>query len=443
MKVQMQILIALGLGLKRNWHIFSGLILGVIVGTLMHQYNLNNHFVMNILDFVGKLFLRLISMVVIPLVISAIVIGITSIGDNKQLGKLGSKMIGFYALITTVAVTIGAALALIFKPGLKAANQCISEFSQTDVQAIVASTIETQRENIWQNFLNFVPMNPLHALADGNMVAIIVFMVIFAVALAKAGEVNRPFVSFFESIFAATMKITDWIMCFAAPGVFALAAVNVSHFGLHIFSSISSYLGVLSLGFLIQLAIVYPLFLKIFSKVPAGMLYAAIAEAMMVAFGTASSSATLPLTIACCEKRGISHKISSFVLPLGATLNADGTALLQTVAVIFLAQAYDVTLTPFLIIQICVLAIISSSTTAGIPGAGLITIALILNSMGLSQEQLVVGFGFLFTLDRITDMLRTLVNVTSDAVVAAAIADSENEINYDLLNNPEEYKEII
>ena len=443
MKVQMQILIALGLGLKRNWHIFSGLILGVIVGTLMHQYNLNNHFVMNILDFVGKLFLRLISMVVIPLVISAIVIGITSIGDNKQLGKLGSKMIGFYALITTVAVTIGAALALIFKPGLKAANQCISEFSQTDVQAIVASTIETQRENIWQNFLNFVPMNPLHALADGNMVAIIVFMVIFAVALAKAGEVNRPFVSFFESIFAATMKITDWIMCFAAPGVFALAAVNVSHFGLHIFSSISSYLGVLSLGFLIQLAIVYPLFLKIFSKVPAGMLYAAIAEAMMVAFGTASSSATLPLTIACCEKRGISHKISSFVLPLGATLNADGTALLQTVAVIFLAQAYDVTLTPFLVIQICVLAIISSSTTAGIPGAGLITIALILNSMGLSQEQLVVGFGFLFTLDRITDMLRTLVNVTSDAVVAAAIADSENEINYDLLNNPEEYKEII
>ena len=443
MKVQMQVLIALGLGLKRNWHIFSGLILGVIVGTLMHQYNLNNHFIMDVLGFVGKLFLRLISMVVIPLVISAIVIGITSIGDNKQLGKLGTKMIGYYAIITTAAVSIGATLALIFKPGLKAASQCISEFSKTDVQAIVASTIEAQRENIWQNFLNFIPENPLHALADGNMVAIIVFTVIFAIALAKAGEINRPFVSFFESIFAATMKVTDWIMCFAAPGVFALTAVSVSHFGLHIFSSISSYLGVLALGFMIQLAVVYPLFLRIFSKVPAGMLYAAIAEAMMVAFGTASSSATLPLTIACCEKRGISHKISSFVLPLGATLNMDGTALLQTVAVIFLAQAYDVTLTPFLIVQICVLAIVASSTSAGIPGAGLITIALILNSMGLSQEQLVVGFGFLFTLDRITDMLRTLVNVTSDAVVAAAIADNENEINYDLLNNPEEYKEII
>ena len=173
------------------------------------------------------------------------------------------------------------------------------------------------------------------------------------------------------------------------------------------------------------------------------MLYSAVAEALMVAFGTASSSATLPLTIACCEKRGISHKISSFVLPLGATLNFDGTALLQTVAVLFLVQAYQVPLTPFLIIQIAILAIIASSTCAGIPSGGIITIALILNaSMGLSPEQLVAGFAFLFTIERITDMLRTMLNVTSDAVVAATIADNENEINYDLLNNPQAYEDI-
>ena len=190
---------------------------------------------------------------------------------------------------------------------------------------------------------------------------------------------------------------------------------------------------------MLQLCVVYPLFLKFFSKVNIGMLYSAVAEAMMVAFGTASSSATLPLTIACCEKRGISHKIASFVLPLGATLNMDGTALLQTVAVIFLAQAYGVALTPFLIIQIALLAIIASSTCAGIPGAGLITIALILNGMGLSPEQLVAGFAFLFTIERITDMMRTLVNVTSDAVVVAA---NENEINYGLLNNPAAYEDI-
>jgi len=291
-------------------------------------------------------------------------------------------------------------------------------------------------------FLDFIPSNPLAALASGNMVAIIVFVLIFAIALAKVGDVNRPIVSFFESIFAATMKITDWIMVLAAPGVFALTASAVSSFGMNIFASIGKYLLVLAIGFFIQMFVVYPIFLKCFSKVSIWMLYSAVAEALMVAFGTASSSATLPLTIACCEKRGISHKISSFVLPLGATLNMDGTALLQVVAVIFLAQAYGVPLSAFLLVQIALLAIIASSTSAGISGAGLITIALILNGMGLSPEQLVAGFAFLFTIERVTDMMRTLVNVTSDAVVVAAIADNENEINYDLFNNPEAYEEI-
>ena len=436
----MQVLIALGLGLKRNWHIFAGLVLGVLVGIWLHKEP--SPFLMTTLTFIGQVFIRLIQMVVIPLVISAIVIGITSIGDSKQLGKLGTKMIFYYTIITVMAVTIGGALALLLKPGLGAAHY-INIDTAADIQAQVAATIEAQKGNLLNIILGFIPKNPLSSIASGDMVPIIVFALIFSVALAKVGDINRPFVSFFESIFAATMKITDWIMCFAAPGVFALTAVAVSSFGIDIFMSISKYLGVLALGCAIQFFVVYPIFLKIFSKVPVMMLYAAMAEAMMVAFGTASSSATLPLTIACCEKRGISHKVSSFVLPLGATLNMDGTAMLQTIAVIFLAQAYGVALTPFLVIQIAVLAIVASSTCAGIPGAGLITIALVLNGMGLSPEQLVAGFAFLFTIERITDMMRTLLNVTSDAVVAAAIADNENEINYDLLNNPENYGDVI
>lgn len=440
MKLHMQILIALGLGLKRNWHIFFGLIAGVIVGIFLHGHD--SVFLTKILTFIGQVFIRLIQMVVIPLVISAIIIGITSIGDNKQLGKFGSKMILYYGIITVLAVTIGAVLALGLKPGVGAAQYINSE-AAVGIQHQVAESIQQQKGNVLNIFLNFVPKNPIESLAKGDMISIIVFALIFAVALAKVGEINRPVVSFFESVFAATMKVTDWIMYFAAPGVFALTATAVSSFGINIFHSISSYLMVLIIGFTIQLFVVYPLFLKVFSKVPVLMLYAAIAEAMMVAFGTASSSATLPLTIACCEKRGISHKVSSFVLPLGATLNMDGTALLQTVAVIFLAQAYGVHLGPFLILQICFLAIIASSTCAGIPGAGLITIALILNGLGLSPEQLVAGFAFLFTIERLTDMMRTMLNVTSDAVVAAAIADNENEINYDLLNNPDAYKEII
>lgn len=440
MKLHMQILIALGLGLKRNWHIFFGLIAGVFVGIFLHGHD--NIFITKVLTFIGQVFIRLIQMVVIPLVISAIVIGITSIGDNKQLGKYGVKMIVYYGIITIAAVTIGAFLALAVKPG-EGAAQYINTASAVSIQHQVAASIEQQKGNVLNIFLNLIPKNPLESLAKGDMVSIIVFALIFAVALAKVGEINRPVVSFFESIFAATMKVTDWIMYFAAPGVFALTATAVSSFGVDIFGSVSKYLMVLGIGFAIQFFIVYPVFLKVFSKVPVLMLYAAVAEAMMVAFGTASSSATLPLTIACCEKRGISHKVSSFVLPLGATLNMDGTALLQTVAVIFLAQAYGITLSPFLIIQIAFLAIIASSTCAGIPGAGLITIALVLNGMGLSPEQLVAGFALLFTMDRLTDMVRTTLNVTSDTVVAAAIADNENEINYDLLNNPDGYKEII
>ena len=438
MKLHMQILIALGLGLKRNWHIFFGIIVGIFLGIYLHAHP--HAIVDSVLTFIGQVFIRLIQMVVIPLVVSAIIIGITSIGDNKQLGKFVSKMILYYGILTTVAVTIGAALALLIKPGTGAAHY-ISENVVASVQTSVATAMQEQG-NVLNLILSFFPNNPFEAIASGNMVPIILFVVLFALALAKVGDVNRPIVSFFESVFAATMKITDWIMVFAAPGVFALTASAVSSFGGGIFAAISKYLLVLLAGFMIQMFMIYPLFLKCFSKVSAPMLFSAIAEAMMVAFGTASSSATLPLTIACCEKRGISHKISSFVLPLGATLNFDGTALLQTVAVIFLAQAYQVPLDFFLVAQIALLAIVASSTCAGIPGGGLITIALILNGMGLSPEQLVAGFAFLFTIERLTDMLRTTLNIASDAVVAATIADNENEINYDLLNNPAAYEDI-
>lgn len=440
MNVWMKIFIALGLGIKRNWHIFFGLIAGIIVGIFLHTHE--NPLVSNILVLIGQLFIRLIQMVVIPLVISAIIIGVTSIGDNKQLGKYGTKMILYYGVITVCAVVIGAVLALIFKPGLGAA-QYVNVASAVEIQQQVESTIAETQGHLTSIFLGFIPKNPLESIAKGEMIPIIVFVLIFALALAKIGEMNRPIVSFFESTFAATMKVTDWIMYFAAPGVFALTATAISSFGMDIFQCISKYLLVLLISFAIQFFIVYPVFLKIFSRVPVLMLFAAMAEAMMVAFGTASSSATLPLTITCSERGGISHKISNFVLPLGATLNMDGTAILQTVAVIFLAQMYGIHLTPFIIIQICFLAIIASSTSAGIPGAGLITIALVLNGLGLSPEQLVAGFAMLFALEKLTDMFRTVLNVTSDAVVTAAIADNENEINYDLLNNPDTFKEII
>lgn len=440
MKIHMQVLIAIGLGLKRNWHIFFGILSGIIVGIFLNGHQ--NSALFDFLTFVGQAFIRLIQMVVIPLVVSSVIIGIASIGDNRQLSKFGLKMVLYYGIITVLAVIIGLSLALTIRPG-NGAGQYIDSQAAVDIQQQVSATIEHQRDNILNILLDFIPKNPLSSLATGDMVPILVFALVFAIALARIGEINRPVISFFESVFAATMKVTDWIMYLAAPGVFALTATAIASFGLDIFSCISKYLLVIVVGLGIQLFVVYPLFLKAFSKVPVWTLYAAMTEAMMVAFGTASSSATLPLTIACCEKRGISHKISSFVLPLGATLNMDGTALVQIVAVLFLAQAYGVDLSLFMLIQIAVLTIVASSTCAGIPGTGLITIMLVLNGMGLTPEQMISGFALLFTLDRILDMFRTMINVTSDAVVAAAIADNENEINYDLLNNPDSYNEVI
>ncbi len=440
MGFHMQILIALLLGIKRNWHIFLGLILGVICGIVFPQtqYPLAH----KIFTFIGQAFINIIQMVVIPLVISAIVIGISSVGDNKQLAKFGKKMILFYTIITVAAVSIGALLAVFMRPG-EGAKEFINPAIAQELQGLVSTMIADQHSHLAQILLNLIPRNPFYALSLGDMIPIIIFVLVFAIALSKIGEINRPVVSFFESVFAATMKVTDWIMYLAAPGIFALVASSISSFGVEMFQGIWKYLLVVAIGLLIQFVVIYPLMLKIFSKVSVSKLYGAITEAVMVAFGTASSSATLPLTITCCEKRGISSKICSFVLPLGATLNMDGTALVQTIAVIFLTQAYGIELSALVIVQIAFLAIVASSTCAGIPGAGLITIALVLNGIGLTPEQMVVGFSFLFALDRFTDMLRTTANVTSDAVVAAIIADNANEINYELFNNPELQKDII
>ena len=443
MKLHLQTLfVAIGLGIKRNWHIFLAIILGICFGNYIHCHPTSFEKIVGFLDVVGQAFIRIIQMLVIPLVCSAIVVGISSIGDSKQIGKFGKKMIILYTIIALVAVGIGAALALIVQPGV-GLYDLISKTSAAEVQAQVQGYIAIQEGMLGSIFLDMIPQNPIESLAKGEMIPIIFFALIFSLALSKVGEINRPIVSFFESVFAATMKLTDWIMILAAPGIFALTTVAVAHFGLQMFATVSKFFLVLFSGILLLFCVVYPLLLKCFSKVPVSTFYTAIIEALLVAFGTASSSATLPLTIACCEKRGISHKVCSFVLPLGATLHMDGTALFQTVAVLFLTQAYGVTLEPLQIIQVALLSIVASCTSAGIPGAGLITIALVLNSIGLTSHQLVEGFAFLFAIERILDMIRTTANVASDTVVAAIIADNENEIDYDLLNNTDGYKEII
>lgn len=441
MKLHSQILVALGLGAKRNWHIFFAIIIGIFTGVLLpaDQHPL----IHSVFGFVGQIFIRLVQMIVIPLVFSAIVVGIASLGDSKQLGKIGMKMVLYFGIILIFAVSIGALLGTAFSPGDTIKNY-IDKNQATLVQTQVAQTVEDHKENLADMYLNMIPKNPMESLAKGDMIPIILFVIIFGSALAVIGEINRPVVAFFESIFAATMKVTDWIMVLAMPGIFALTASSVASFGMSIFGGLVKFLALLFIGFAIQLFVVYPIFTHVFARLNAFSIYKAAAEAMMVAFGTASSSATLPVTIACCERRvGISNKICSFVLPLGATMHMDATAMFQVLCVMFLAQAYGVVLDPFTIVFICVFAMLASSTCAGIPGAGLITIALVLKILGLTPDQLVVGFAFLFTVDRIADMFRTLINVTSDTVVAAVIAANENELDYEVLENQDVWKEVI
>lgn len=449
MKLHWQILVAIGLGIKRNWHIFFALIGGVFVGLWFPFQQGDPAPFHEILYFVGQAFIRLIQMIVIPLVISAIIVGIASLGDSRQLGKIGIKMVGYYALITVIAVTIGISLAMAVKPGKGLKPQIDAQQSQIVQEKI--EIIKKETLNIPALILNMIPGNPINDANNAKnhmetrMVQILVAVIIFGAAFAAIGEVNRPVVSFFESVFAATMKVTDWIMVIAMPGIFSLTAYAVAKTGLETIKELWMYVAVILLGLAIQFFVTYPVIIKLFSKVKVFSLYQAITEAMMVAFGTASSSATLPVTIACCERRaGISGKICSFVLPLGATMNMDATALFQSVAVIFIAQAYDITLSPLMLVLIGVLAIVASSTSAGIPSAGVITLALILQGgLKLSIEEVGQAYALIFAFDRIIDMFRTVINVTSDAVVAAIIASNEGELDYELLENEEVWKEVV
>jgi proton glutamate symport protein len=442
MKLHWQILVALGLGAKRNWHIFFALIAGIIFGLMFPAVNGKAYILHGILSFAGQVFIRLIQMVVIPLVVSAIIVGIASLGDGKQLGKIGFRMVFYYLIIAVIAVTIGAVLSVTMKPGEKV-QATISQQQASVVQAQVDAA-KNDKVHLTQMYLNMIPKNPIEALAKADLVPILIFTIVFGCAFAAIGDLNRPVVSFFESMFAATMRVTDWIMVLATPGIFALTATAVSTSGIHIFNQLWPFIFVVLLGLSIQILITYPILLKVFAKVNFASLYKAVTEAMMVAFGTASSSATLPVTIACCERRaGISSKICSFVLPLGITMSKDGTALFQTISIIFIAQAYGVHLDMFAIIQICAMAIIASSSTAGIPSAGVITMTIILNSLGLTPDEVIQGFALLFAIDRLVDMFRTVINVTSETVIASIIAAKEGELDFDLLGNQEVWKEVV
>jgi len=375
---------------------------------------------------VGSLFLRLIKMVIVPLVFASLLVGVASLGDIRKLGRLGGKTLGLYLTTTALAVTIGLVCAHVINPGSFVSTadkaQLVAQFSgaagsKAHSAAQAPSTID--------NILNIIPSNPLGALSSGNMLQIIFFALIFGVALTMMGTAKaQPVITFFDRVQEAMVVIIHMVMEVAPYGVAALIADVVGNSGASVLGALLIYGLAVVVGLLIHAGGVYGTIVRSVAKLKLGDFLRAIRPAQLIAFSTSSSSATLPVSLECSEENlGVSNSVSSFVLPLGSTVNMDGTALYQGVAAVFIAQVFSIDLTIGDQLTIVLTATIASIGAAGVPGAGMVTLAMVLTTVGIPQ----VGIALILGMDRILDMFRTSVNVTGDLAVTAAIAVSEGE----------------
>jgi Na+/H+-dicarboxylate symporter len=373
----------------------------------------------------GDLFIRLLSFLAIPLVVASLIVGASSLGDIKQLGRIGSKTFALYLVTTGVAITIGLVSANLIKPGNMLDEGTKTRLLSTFEDESAEKAVQTLDIDIVEFFVNIVPKNPIDALASGNMIQIVFFAVIFGITLTYLDKNhNEPVIIFFEGVSQTMIKMVDIFMKIAPLGVFALISATVADFGFEILETLIWYSFTVVLALAIQTIFVYGSIVKIFSKIKIIDFFKGMRNAHAIAFSTSSSAATLPLTFDCVENNlGVSKKISGFVLPLGATINMDGTALYQGVAAVFIAQVYGMDLTIVEQLTIIFTAVLASIGTAPVPGVGLIMLVLILNSVNIPPQ----GIALILGIDRILDMLRTITNVTGDASVAVAIDGIERK----------------
>ncbi len=396
--------------------LFAGAIAGVFLGEKAA-----------FLEPFGNAFIRLITMVVIPLVLASLIVGTVSIGDIRRLGKVGGKTIAYYLVTTAIAISIGLILANIIQPGeglSQDVEQKLMESYSGESQEI---TISKEKLGISGLLTKLIPSNPLKAMVDGNMLGLIVFALLLGISLTSVQRDKvHGVISFFEGLNEAMIKLVEFIMKVAPYGVFALIAAVVGRFGANILMTLIWYAVVVLAGLFIQLVITYSLSIRFLGGMSILQFFKGIRSAQLVAFGTSSSNATLPVTMKCVEDNlGVSNKIASFVLPLGATINMDGTALYQGVAAVFIAQVYGISLSFPEQLLIVLTATLASIGAAGVPGAGVITLALILRVAGIPET----GIALILGVDRILDMCRTVVNISGDAACATFIARTEGELS--------------
>lgn len=410
--------------------IFISLLLGAILGVFLHYCVLPNDAVQNILVdgvfyVVGQGFLRLMQMLVVPLVLCSLICGASAIGDTKTLGKVGVRTVVFYIITTALAVAVALTVARIINPGVGMDLNTL-EVAETQIATTQTSMVDT--------LLDIIPKNPIEALATGNMLQIIVFAIIVGIILAKLGDKTQIVHNLFQQGNDIMMEMTMMVMSLAPIGVFCLIARTFSGMGFDAFQPLIKYMFAVMLALVIQCLGVYQILLKVFTGLNPIRFIKKFLPVMGFAFSTATSNATIPLSIDTLERKmGVSRRISSFTIPLGATINMDGTSIMQGVAVVFIAQAYGITLTPMDYVTVIATATLASIGTAGVPSVGLVTLSMVLTSVGLPIE----GIGFIMGIDRILDMSRTAVNITGDAVCTTIVANQNQALDKEVFNKKE------
>lgn len=364
----------------------------------------------------GDLFLRLIKFVIAPLILTTLIVGVASTGDPKSLGRVGGKTIIYYLVTTAIAIIIGLSLAFLISPG-----------KGLSINVEVAETVEVnETEGVIQTFLNIIPENPFESLTSGSILQIIFFAIFVGLAMTIVGEKAAPVQRFFEGFAEIMLRITGIIMRVAPLGILGLVAPIVGQYGAQVLLPLLKIIIAVALACILHAVLIYSLSVKTFANMRPLTFFKGIGPAAVVAFSTASSAATLPVTIKNTrENLGVSNKISSFVLPLGATVNMDGTAIYQGIAVVFIAQFYGMDLSFIQLLTVVLTTVLASIGTAGVPGAGLVMLAMVLSAIGLPLE----GIALIAGVDRVLDMFRTTVNIVGDASCAVVVAGTEDEID--------------
>lgn len=373
---------------------------------------------------VGDLFIRLLSFLAIPLVLSTLIVGAASLSDFKKLGRIGFKSFSLFISTTIIAIVIGVGLANVISPGTRIDPSTKERLMSSFQEESAAKAVGSLDISIVDFFVEIVPKNPFDAISNGNMLQIVFLAVIFGITLTMIEKKKRDTViEFFDGVSDTMVKMVDIFMLIAPFGVFALIAATIADFGFEILTTLIWYIAAVILGLIIQTYVVYGTMLKLIGKVSLKDFFLNIRNAQAIGFSTSSSAATLPITLDCVEnKMKVNKEIAGFVLPLGATINMDGTALYQGVAAVFIAQVYGFDLNLVQQLTIVITAVLASIGTAPVPGVGIIMLVMILNAVHIPPQ----GIALILGVDRILDMLRTITNVTGDAAVAVTVASTED-----------------